>query len=147
VGLLCENDDEMTLRNSLYQEVFSPTWVRRHLHLRPQAPIPPTVTPPTPVTQHSYVVAASLFLIGVGLLTWFFSSPISTPLSMTARQIPSVAAPLPEPSKTIEMLPPPSQQRNSSTLRKKFKHSKPPLSAIKNFQQIPLKASLTNAHN
>ncbi len=120
VGLLCENDDEMTLRNSLYQEVFSPTWVRRHLHLRPQAPIPPTVTPPTPVTQHSYVVAASLFLIGVGLLTWFFSGPISTPLSMTARQIPSVAAPLPEPSKTIEMPPPPQPTKELINAQEKI---------------------------
>jgi len=86
VGVLRENDEEIAIRNTLYQEAFPIAWVKRHL--RPPIPAPQSVVSPLPTTQHSYVMAASLFLLGVGLLVWFFRAPVSiepppTPSALT----------------------------------------------------------------
>lgn len=90
VGVLREDDEEeIVIRNTLYQEVFPIPWVKHHL--RPQATAPQPVLAALPSTQHSYVIAASLFLVGVGLLVWFFGGPASIPLSVTSQQPPSVS--------------------------------------------------------
>jgi WD40 repeat protein len=81
VGVLREDDEEIAIRNILYQEAFPIEWVKRHL--RPPTSAPQPVVSPLPATQHSYVMAASLFLLGVGLLVWFFGTPVSVPLSVT----------------------------------------------------------------
>ena len=90
VGVLREDDDdEIAIRNLLYQEAFPIEWVKRHL--RPPTPSPQSVTPPLPATRHSYVMAASLFLLGVGALIWFFRGPVSQPLSVSSQEVPSVS--------------------------------------------------------
>jgi WD40 repeat protein len=90
VGVLREdNEEEIVIRNTLYQEVFTIPWVKHHI--RPQATAPQSVLSPLPVTRHSYVMASSLFLLGVGLLVWFFRGPVSIPLSVTSQQPPSVS--------------------------------------------------------
>ncbi|MDH3770842.1 MAG: AAA-like domain-containing protein, partial [Nitrospirota bacterium] len=75
VGVLREDDEEIAIRNTLYQEAFPIAWVKRHL--RPPTSAPQSVVSPLPTTQHSYVMAASIFLLGVGLLVWFFRAPVS----------------------------------------------------------------------
>ena len=106
VGVLGENEREITIRNRVYEEAFPAAWVERHLHPAPSVPQTPALDPaPTsppvpepaqepvltlspeelpesppesahaPAPRQSYVMAASLFLLGVGLLVWFFGSP------------------------------------------------------------------------
>ena len=103
VGVLREDDKNIIIRNILYQEVFPPTWVKRHLgspaslSAPPEpmsAPAPaPTPQPvsvpvlPPPASQHSYVMAASLFLVGVGLLIWLFRGPVATPISVPVTEV------------------------------------------------------------
>jgi WD40 repeat protein len=89
VGVLREDEEEIVIRNTLYQEAFPIAWVK--YHLRPPTPAPQSALSPPPVTQHSYLMAASLFLLGVGLLVWFFRAPVSIPLSVTSQQDPSVS--------------------------------------------------------
>ena len=97
-GVLGDNEEELAIRNPLYQEVFSSTWVKRHLF--PPTPVTPTpepqpvplplATPPSPAPQHSYALAAALFLLGVGILVWFFSPRSSPPTAVTLQDDPSV---------------------------------------------------------
>ena len=49
--------------------------------------MPESVPPPPP--RHAYVRAASLFLIGVGLLIWFFRGSETVPVSIPPQQIAS----------------------------------------------------------
>jgi predicted nucleic acid-binding Zn-ribbon protein len=105
VGVLREDDEDISIRNLLYQKVFSPAWVKRHLHVpaplitAPEPPSDPSPSPvlqpmsvlPPPARQHSYVMAASLFLAGVVLLIWFFRGPNPTPLPVSEQEISSKA--------------------------------------------------------
>ncbi len=107
VGVLREDDEHIIIRNLLYQEVFPPVWAKRHLGSpaalapSPEPPFTPAPDPtpqpvavpmaPPPAPQHSYVMAASLFLVGVGLLIWFFRGPVSTPLSLPAQEVSTAA--------------------------------------------------------
>ena len=84
IGILREDDTEenteLTVRNALYQEIFSLAWVKRHLF--PQAS---TAASPSSHAnrwfampfQPSNLVAASLFLLTVLLLIWFLSPQAS----------------------------------------------------------------------
>lgn len=103
IGILREDDDdthtEIVIRNALYQEIFSLSWVKRHLF--PHAAVtssPTSQAGPWYVTalQPSNLMAASLFLLGIGLLVWFFSprSP-ETFVETTAKES---SAPMESPS-------------------------------------------------
>ncbi len=83
-----ESDSEIVIRNSLYQEIFSLSWVKRHLF--PQsavAPLPAPQAHPWYVSafQPSNFMAASLFLLGVVLLLWFFGPQRSKSPVVTTR--------------------------------------------------------------
>ena len=90
VGILRDDDKEIAIRNTLYQEVFPSAWVKRHLRplasVTPSPAAPPVASPP-PTPQHSYVMAASVLLIGVGLLLWFFRTPVAPPPSETSQHV------------------------------------------------------------
>ena len=90
VGVLREDEEAIAIRNTLYQEAFPITWVKRHL--RPPTSEPQSVGSPLPTTQHSYVMAASLFLLGVGILVWFFRAPVPMPLSVSIEPPPTPPA-------------------------------------------------------
>ena len=92
VGVLREDDQEIAIRNLIYQEAFPLTWVKGHLQSSPAstASSPPAVTPPAPAPQQSYVLAASLLLVGIGLLWWLFRDPISSPPPTPTEQISSI---------------------------------------------------------
>ena len=108
VGVLREDDDNILIHNLLYQEVFPISWVKHHRPPpAPPTPIqvqepqaPPSPPPPAltsepagdlepPARQHSYVLAASLFLVGVGLLLWFFQNPVSEHRPEPAQEVTS----------------------------------------------------------
>ena len=81
VGVLREDEEEIAIRNPLYEEVFPQEWVKRHL--RPSLAIasssqPSGTTPSIPVLKPSFIIAASLFIVGVGILLWSFRGPAST---------------------------------------------------------------------
>ena len=88
IGILHEDDanSDIVVRNALYQEIFSLNWVKRHLF--PQGAV---TSSPAPLAgpwyvaalQPSNLMAASLFLLGIGLLIWFFSPQSSEPLVET----------------------------------------------------------------
>ncbi len=91
IGILHENDDdthtEVVVRNALYQEIFSLSWVKRHLF--PQGAVTSSLASqagPWYVTalQPSNLMAASLFLLGIGLLVWFFNPRSSETFVETA---------------------------------------------------------------
>ncbi len=93
IGVLRENDDdtqtEILIRNSLYEEIFSLSWVKRHLF--PQGAV--TSSPASQAgawyvtaLQPSNLMAASLFLLGVGLLVWFFGPQSSKTSIVTAEK-------------------------------------------------------------
>ncbi len=124
VGVLREDDEDIVIRNLLYQKVFSTSWAKHHLPppisptpiqaQQPPAPLPQPPTPPTtepasvpapPVRQQSYVLAASIFLVGVGLLLWFFQNPFTQLRPEPAQEVASAA---------LERTPPPS---NNTDLR------------------------------
>ncbi len=84
IGILRQDDDdthaEIVIRNALYQEIFSLSWVKRHLFPQGAVTSSPTSQAGTwyvTAFQPSNLMAASLFLLGIGLLIWFFS-PQST---------------------------------------------------------------------
>jgi hypothetical protein len=108
VGVLREDDEEIAIRNILYQEAFPIEWVKRHL--RPPTSAPQPVVSPLPATQHSYVMAASLFLLGVGLLVWFFGTPVSVPLSVTSQQLAPSVSIEPPPTSALTEIPQTPQQ-------------------------------------
>ena len=104
VGILRENNEDIAIRNLLYQEVFPLAWVKRHLRpsttassvpeplpIASAAPISSEPLPPAASTapRHSYVMAASIFLISVGLLIWFFGGQQSTPTTVQQEVSPS----------------------------------------------------------
>ena len=117
VGVLREDtDNKITIRNMLYQEAFPIEWANRHLRsplavTQPVSGITPQMqTPPIPAKQHSYVLAASLFLLGIGILMWFFRTPESTPVSVSSPQTVSVLIePEPALSPSIEITKIPEQ--------------------------------------
>ncbi len=81
-----DNNTEIVVRNALYQEFFSLNWVKRHLF--PQGTVtssPASQARPWYVTalQPSNLRAASLLLVGIGLLAWLFSLRPSEPLVVT----------------------------------------------------------------
>ena len=94
VGVLREDDKEITIRNPLYEEVFPQEWVKRHLRssiaIAPSSP-PPSVPAPFPALKPSFILAASIFLVGVGFLVWSFRGPTSPPLSTTSQEVTSVS--------------------------------------------------------
>ncbi len=112
IGILREDDDdthtEIVIRNALYQEIFSLSWVKRHLF--PQGAVtssPASQAGPWYVTalQPSTLMAASLFLLGVGLLVWFFSPELSKPLVLNAKNnatVPIETPPIPSHSMGAE---------------------------------------------
>ncbi|MDH5427850.1 MAG: hypothetical protein OEZ05_02455 [Nitrospirota bacterium] len=118
VGVLREDDEDIAIRNPFYAEVFSTDWVKRHLAVPSQvspAPTPQAISlppdsptlqtlPPPPAPQQSFVMAASLFLIGVGLLIWFLREPSSTPLPATSPQVATLSTEGPRASQTQEAL-------------------------------------------
>ncbi|MFA9562968.1 MAG: AAA-like domain-containing protein, partial [Nitrospirota bacterium] len=85
VGVLRDDDEEIAIRNTLYQEAFPIAWVKRHLRLPTHAR--QSVLSPIPTT----VMTASLFLLGVGLLMWFFRAPFSVELADTSQNTPSAS--------------------------------------------------------
>ena len=84
VGVLRENASEIVLRNRLYQEAFPLSWAKYHLHPQPAMQPVTTVPPGTPLV--SYAIAASLLLIGIGVLLWAMREPVSNPPAMTTEQ-------------------------------------------------------------
>ncbi|MGV7228664.1 MAG: AAA-like domain-containing protein [Nitrospirales bacterium] len=132
VGVLREDDEEIAIRNILYQEAFPIEWVKRHL--RPPTSAPQTVVSPLPATQHSYVMAASLFLLGVGLLVWFFGTPVSVPLSVTSQQAPSVSIESPAtPSALTEITNTPQQPEALAQAQEKIQELE---ATIARYQQL-----------
>ncbi len=92
IGILREEVDDtntkIVIRNALYQEIFSLNWVKRHLF--PQGEVTSSqasLAAPWYVTalQPSSLIAASLFLLGVGLLVWLFSPQSSETLFETTK--------------------------------------------------------------
>ena len=95
-GITHEQDGILTIRNQVYTELFTPSWVKRH--------IPPPESPrPLP-----YFIAASLALIGLGVVFWQFQeTPSIQPFTMTS-----------EPQTKVSPLPPspaPMQESNIPT--------------------------------
>ena len=93
IGVLREDDNDtqtkILIRNSLYEEIFSLSWVKRHLF--PQGAV--TSSPASQAgawyitaLQPSNLMAASLFLLGVGLLVWFFGPQSSKTYIVTAEK-------------------------------------------------------------
>ncbi len=112
IGVLGVHENELTIRNLLYQEAFSEKWVKRHLQAPTHRTTPPTPelpsSPPpspqvesisSPTTKHSNILAASLFLAGVGLLVWLFNPFNSSPPTVIVGQDPSL---LKESSKSLD---------------------------------------------
>ncbi len=92
IGILREDEDDtntgIVIRNALYQEIFSLNWVKRHLF--PQGAVtssPVSLASPWYVTalQPSNLMAASLFLLSVGLVVWFFDPQSSETLVETTK--------------------------------------------------------------
>lgn len=109
VGVLREDEEEIAIRNTLYQEVFPPSWVKHHLH--PQT----SVTRSNSLLPHSYVMAASLLLIGVGLLMWFFRAPVSLPPSDTSQHVASASNASPSEPQALTEIPKTLQQPEALT--------------------------------
>jgi WD40 repeat protein len=92
VGVLREDDQEIAIRNPLYEAVFPQEWVKRHL--RPSIAIAPTSLPPSVASPFLalkpwFILAASIFLVGIGFLVWSFRGPTSPPLSTTSQEAPA----------------------------------------------------------
>jgi WD40 repeat protein len=122
VGVLREDEEAIAIRNTLYQEAFPIAWVKHHLR------------PPTPATQHSYVMAAGLFLLGVGLLVWFFRAPVSIPLSATSQQAHSISIEPPAtPSALTEITKTPQQPEALAQAQEKIQELE---ATIVRYQQL-----------
>ena len=125
VGVLREDDSEIAIRNPLYEEVFPQEWVKRHL--RPSmaiapSPPPPSVPRPFSALKPSFIVAASIFLVGVGFLVWFFRGPVSPPLSTTSQEATSVSREAHQKSSpTIEMAKTPQESAALSQAQGKIR--------------------------
>ena len=92
-GILKDSEEEVALRNNVYQEVFSLTWAKRYV------PTAQPVLSPKPTSYGRYFLVASFLLIGLGFLFWFFRAPNFQPPPVTLTNeapLPSMA--LKEPS-------------------------------------------------
>lgn len=62
-GVLREDEGKIGLGNKLYQELFTPSWVRRHLPIKPPSP------------HRASLIAASALLLGLGFLLGLTLAP------------------------------------------------------------------------
>ncbi|MEX0829234.1 MAG: hypothetical protein WD032_03245 [Nitrospirales bacterium] len=92
IGVLREEDQEIAIRNPLYEEVFPQEWVKRHLRpsfaIAPTSP-PPSVAQPFLALKPWFILAASILLVGIGVLVWSFRGPTAPPLSTTSQEAPA----------------------------------------------------------
>ncbi len=83
-GVIREHEGNLVIRNQVYTELFTPSWVKRHLP-------PPDRPRPLP-----YFVAASLALLGLGIVFWQFQETTPhVPIATSSKQeaIPPSPAP------------------------------------------------------
>ncbi len=136
VGVLRESDEDIAIRNLLYQEAFPMTWAQSHLQASPAQieSSPPAVTPPAPAPQQSYVLAASLLLVGIGLLWWLFQGPASSPPSTQTEQVSSTSQNTqPAPSNTTKGRDVPQQSKALLAAQEKIQELE---TTLANYQQL-----------
>ena len=92
-GILKDSEEEVALRNYVYQEVFSLAWAKRYV------PTAQPILSPKPTSYGRYFLVASFLLIGLGFLFWFFRVPNFQPPPVTVtNEAPPPSVALREPS-------------------------------------------------